>query len=140
MNGNNAKKARLQFLTWVKNRFPALYNEAISQAEILEGRMQLNGLGEDDQPTFWQKVTGGLTSLGTTYLTLKNQRDAMKLNLARAEQGLPPVDAGITAPVIRTEIDLPPDVVAKLTSEAGMNVNKILMFGGAALIAFMLMR
>ena len=134
-------ESKLQFLTWVQKRFPDLYAAAMERAESEEFSDQLAGLGEDEPKTsFWSKVGGALTGLGTTYLTLKNQRDAMKLNLQRAQQGLPPVDIGATAPVVRTEIDLPPDVVSKLTSEAGMNVNKVLLFGGAALVAFMLMR
>lgn len=133
-------RARMQFLTWVRTNFPDLYSEAIAQAEGMTENAKLAGLGEDEQPSFWQKVAGGLTSLGTTYLTLKNQRDAMKLNLERAQQGLPPVDAGVTAPVVRTEIDLPPDVVNKLTAGAGTQVNKVLLFAAVAAGAVWLMQ
>jgi len=132
------KRARLQFLTWVRENHPGLYNAVMERAvrQTYEGK--LAGLGEDAQPTLWSKFMDGAVKLGATYLTLKNQRDALKLNMTRAEQGLPPIDPGITAPVIRTQIDLPPDVIEKITSEAGLGLNKILLFGGAALLAFMI--
>jgi len=129
-------KAQAQFLTWVKRNFPDAYYAALNRAD----NSSLAGLGEEEAPTqtFWQKMTAGLTAVGTTYLSLKNQRDAMKLNLARAEQGLPPIDAGVTAPVIRTQIDLPPDVLDKLTAGAGQQFNKVLLIGAAAVAAFFL--
>lgn len=127
-------QAQAQFLTWVRKRFPELYFAAVDVAD----ENGLSGLGAEGD-SWWQRASGALLGLGTTYLALKNQRDAMRLNLARAEQGLPPVDVSATAPVIRTEIDLPPDVINKLTTGAGTQVNKILLFGGVALLAVMLL-
>lgn len=133
-------KAQMQFLTWLDNKHPELYDAVVLKINRHDDAKKMSGLGEEETESFWSKVTTGLMAVGTSYLTLKNQRDAMKLNLARAEQGLPPVDAGITAPVIRTEIDLPPDVIDKLTSTAGLQINKILLFGGAALALFFIMK
>lgn len=131
-------RARMQFLTWLSDKHPELYNAALERVERQEQAAQLSGLGAEEGESWWQKISGGLLAVGSTYLSLKNQRDAMKLNLARAEQGLPPVDPGITAPVIRTEIDLPPDVINKITGTAGVQVNKMLIFGAAAVLAIML--
>ena len=132
-------RARMQFLTWLQDKHPQLYNAVMEKMERAERQQQLSGLGQTENgESWWQKLSGGLLAVGSTYLSLKNQRDAMKLNLARAEQGLPPVDPGITAPVIRTEIDLPPDVVEKITGTAGTQVNKMLLFGAAAIVGIML--
>lgn len=132
-------RARMQFLTWLREKHPQLYNAVMEKMERSEYNAQLSGLGQTENgDSWWQKLTGGLLAVGTTYLSLKNQRDAMKLNLARAEQGLPPIDPGITAPVIRTQIDLPPDVIEKITGTAGTQVNKMLLFAGAAIIGIML--
>ena len=146
-------RARAQFLTWLQNNHPELFDAVVARASTANMAIiaqELSGLGvhggaegvltsvKDSGDAWWQKIAGGLTAAGTVYLSLKNQRDAMELNLERAKQGLPPVDAGVTAPVIRTEIDLPPDVVKQLTAGAGQQVNKLLLFGGAAIIAIML--
>ncbi len=131
-------RARMQFLTWVRDEFPDLFNAAVRRADVSEQAQMLAGLGAEDQVPWYQKIAGVLTTAGTAYLALKAQRDAMKLNLIRAEQGLPPIDAAAVAPVIRTQIDLPPDVVEKVTGAAGVQVNKMLLFGAAAVVAIML--
>jgi hypothetical protein len=136
-------KAQMQFLTWLDKNHPDLYDAVVGKimAREVSGQFgQIVGPPAPETESLWSKITSGLLAVGTTYLTLKNQRDAMKLNLARAEQGLPPIDPGITAPVIRTEIDLPPEVIDKLTSTAGLQINKILLFGGAALAFFFIMK
>ena len=133
-------KAQMQFLTWLDNKHPELYDAVMLKIMRQDDAKKMAGLGEEETESMWSKITTGLMAVGTTYLSLKNQRDAMKLNLARAEQGLPPVDAGVTAPIIRTEIDLPPDVIDKLTSTAGLQINKILLFGGVALALFFIMK
>lgn len=132
-------KAQAQFLTWLAEKHPALYDAVVGRIMRQDENKQL-GQTETETTSLWSKITTGLLAVGTTYLSLKNQRDAMKLNLARAEQGLPPIDPGITAPVIRTEIDLPPDVIDKLTATAGLQINKILLWGGAALALFFIMK
>ena len=86
-------QARIQFVSWLQEAHPALAAAAIEAAE----NSSINGLGQMGPPapaklaggSFWEKLTSGAIALGGTYLTLKAQRDAMKLNLARAEQGLP---------------------------------------------------
>lgn len=144
MNGNNVTQARLQFLSWLQEKHPALFEAAIVQADKttpVAATLGQNGAEVQqaaNDPGFWDRLQNAAIGLGTTYLTLKNQRDAMQLNLERARQGLPPIDAGVTAPVIRTEIDLPPDVVDRVTQSAGIQVNKILLWGGLALAAFYL--
>jgi len=129
------QRARLQFATWLKKTNPGLYQAAVERANASTFGAAEETEGES---SWWQKLVGGIAAAGTTYLTLKNQRDAMKINLERAQTGLPPIDAGTSAPVIKTQIDLPPDVVNKITQSAGTNINKMLMFGAAAIGAVML--
>ena len=42
------------------------------------------------------------------------------------------------APVIRTQIELEPELIDKITGSAGVQVNKMLLFGAAAVVAIML--
>lgn len=137
---NRKEIARIRFAAWVKEKNPDLFARAIQQAQgQFNSHSALSGLGEET--SFWQKFTAGLTTLGTTYLSLKNQRDAMEINLARAEQGLDPIDAANSAPVVRTQIDMDPALAAKLASTAGEGINKtILMAGGLGLAALLLLK
>ena len=134
-------EARIQFMAWVQQNFPALAAAAIEAAE----NNSVSGLGQMGPPapeqlggSFWEKLTSGALALGGTYLTLRAQRDAMKLNLARAEQGLPPIDPGLSAPTIRTVIDIDPNLARNLASNIGSGLNRTLLFVGAAILAFFL--
>ena len=62
----------------------------------------------------------------------------MKLNLARAEQGLPPIDPGLAAPTIRTVIDIDPSLARNLASNIGSGLNRTLLIGGAVILAIVL--
>lgn len=132
-------QARIQFADWMNRTYPDLWNAAIRTAETKSGPAP-SGLGEETT-SFWQKVGTALTGLGTTYLTLKNQRDAMEINLQRAQQGLPPIDMATSAPVIRTQIDIDPALATKLASNLGSSVTRNMMIIGAvALAALFFMR
>lgn len=104
--------------------------------------VQLRGLGAEnttEKEGWLSKFMGFVGSAGSTYLSLKNQRDLLKMNMERAAQGLPPIDIETTGPIIRTEVALPDDVVDKITASAGMNINKILLFTGIGVAAYFLL-
>lgn len=141
-------QARIAFVSWLQNAHPALAAAAIEAAEnsSISGNAT-NGLGQYEMGppapeisggSFWEKLTTGAIALGGTYLTLKAQRDAMKINLARAEQGLPPIDPALAAPTIRTVVDIDPNLARNLASNIGSGLNRTLLFAGAAILAFFL--
>lgn len=129
-------QARIAFVDWLQNAHPALAAAAIERAEnsSITGNAR-NGLGQIEGGSFWEKLTSGAMMLGGTYLTLRAQRDAMKLNLERAEQGLPPIDPALAAPTIRTQIDIDPALAEKLMSNVGSGLNRTLLIAGAGILA-----
>lgn len=130
--------ARLQFADWLKMNHPVIFQRAIAIAE--KNSATLKGLGEEEKLSFWQRFSEAAAGLGVTYLTLKNQRDAMKINLQRAQAGLAPIDAATSAPVIRTQVDLSPELTSRLVSTAGEGINKTLLLAGAAIAAFFIFK
>ena len=132
-------KSQAQFLTWLKNNHPGLYSAALERAEVTRHEAStLSGLGADE--SLWSKIVNGVSSLGTTYLALRNQKELLELNLERAKAGQPPLDAGATAPVVRTQIDLPPHLMAQLQQGAADTGKKVLIYGGAALLGFIVLK
>ncbi len=95
-----------------------------------------------EEKSFWEKFTEGAIAVGTSWLVLENQKDMLKLNIARAEQGLPPIDPATTAPVIRTQVSIDPATAAALASNVGSSMNRgLLMMGAVALVVmFFVMR
>ncbi len=73
------------------------------------------------------------------YFQYKTQSDIMEMNIARAKQGLPPVDPGVVAPQVKVIHDVPPAVqgeIQKWTSGMG----NIALWGALGLGAFFLIR
>ena len=130
--------ARLQFADWLKTNHPVIFQRALAIAE--KNKATLEGLGEEAKPSFWQRFSEAAAGLGVTYLTLKNQRDAMRINLQRAQSGLPPIDVATSAPVIRTQVDLSPELTSRLVSTAGEGINKTLLLVAAGVAAFFIFR
>lgn len=143
-------RAALQFASWLRVEHPKLFRQAADRADIsleLRNEKAINrGLGQIELEPAVTEKTGWLETfmktaagLGTTYLTLKNQRDQMKINIERAQVGLNPIDVA-GQPIITTEVVLDPSTVDKITQSAGLQVNKVLLWGGVAAAAFFLLR
>jgi hypothetical protein len=145
---NRKTLARFQFATWLKNTNPELFAAALEHAEKWRKQWAstsgdpgaLSGLGADSEPaSFWSKFSEGLTSLATGVLAYKTQKQILDANIQRADQGLPPIDMAAGAPVVRTQIDISPEIAARL-QESGMEaVKKVLLYGGIALGAVFLL-
>lgn len=161
---------RVQFADWLKREQPEVYDDAIAfaragagqrAAAIAQTKAKAAGVfdnelgfldwdvyGATDPATttetksFWEKFTEGALAVGTSYLVLKNQKDMLTLNIARAEQGLPPLDAATTAPVIRTQVAIDPATAQALASNVGSSINRgMLMIGAVAIVVvFFMMR
>ena len=158
------KNPRVQFAAWLKEKMPDVFavaeQAAVNQSERLKamqagvyGGAQLGGfmdfftapvetIKEATTATTtavkstWEKLLDGAIAGGTAYLTYQNQKDMLALNIERAKAGLPPVDSATTAPVIRTQVDLDPQLAQDLASNVGSSINRNMMiFGGLAIAA-----
>lgn len=67
-------------------------------------RSRLGDLVSSQPVTEWGRT---IADLSTSLLQLASQRDIIKMNISRAEQGLPPIDAGIVAPQV--QVGMTPD-------------------------------
>lgn len=142
-------RGQMMFMTWVQETYPDLYqavlNRVASQEVATQGvavnNRQLGQVGPPapEMESWWSKASTAFMSLGVTYLGLKNQRDVLKINLERAKKGLPPIsNENLTAPIVQTRVDVSPEVMDKLTAGVGTQMNKVLLFGGIALLGVLL--
>jgi hypothetical protein len=136
--------ARAQFLTWLKDFNPALFEEAVKRAEAWKSSVAaktgnpaaLSGLGDGDTTptTWWQKIVDTLPSLGTAYLAYKGQQNVLDTNIQRANMGLPPIDPTTGAPTVKTAVSLSPQLMARL-----QDTGSYLLIGGAVLAGVFLL-
>lgn len=141
--------ARAQFLTWLKQTNPGVFRSALEHAERAKAHFEaqsgdpaaLSGLAETEtgavvQKSWWQSLAEGITAAGTAVLAYKGQKASIEMNMARAQQGLPPIDLSrYNAPTVRTQVDVSPEILARLR-EGGMNT--MLLVGGIAAAVLLL--
>lgn len=94
-------EARLRFQTWLRRRFPLVADKASGF-----GPGAVMQLGDDAAPqSTWEK----LLNLAPQAVAAASQYKIIKLNLARAEKGLPPIDTAIAAPTVKVQTQLDPE-------------------------------
>jgi len=134
---------RAQFLTWLKRTHPAVFNHGLRVAETAKASFvrqsgnpaALSGLGATVVPgkagaivepkSWWSSLAEGIAQAGTAYLAYRGQRAAIDANMRRVDQGLPPMDySPYMAPTVRTQVDVSPEIMARLR-EAGADTMKM---------------
>ncbi len=131
--------AQAQFLTWMQNKHPDLYAAAINAAS--NGRLSGMGIAEGEPaPTSFSSIIDKITTLGGSYLTYTMQKKIINMNIERAKIGLPPIDiaAAGAAPVIQTEVNISPAMIASLKESLGGGMQQIGLLIAVGLGAFLL--
>lgn len=162
MNGAK-EEATLEFLSWLKKWSPQAYSHVMSRIgqppesgifAFNAGFGQLDPYGGLGVPTtgvptstqgssfdFSQWVSTALDTAKEAipaYFQYKTQSDIMEMNIARAKQGLPPVDPGTVAPQVRVIHDVPADVQAEI-NRFKFPV-QVAMWGAVGIAGFFLFR
>lgn len=168
MNDGAKEEATLEFLAWLKRFEPKAYSHVMSQigqppdSGIFNYRSGFTGLGQllpeymgvgvpnTSVPAstqgagfdFSSWVSSALETAKSAipaYFQYKTQSDIMEMNIARAKQGLPPVDPGVVAPQVRVIHDVPASVQQEIRAFK-LGGQSILLWGGLAVAGFFLFR
>lgn len=126
-------KARVAFARWLKVRDPFMYRLAVKRHQIKRGMMHRNNSGlsgydsgdflsevvpeKEDQP-WWKSLTSTIEQVAPAIATASLQRKLLKVQMARAEKGLPPLEASQYAPAIKISPEITPESEAALTRMA----------------------
>lgn len=95
--------AQYAFMDWLAKTHPNLYDAAMPKGPELSGLF-------DSITNGFQNVVQGVSNALNTYVTGKEQLQLIKLNVARAQQGLKPVtdvNAITAAPVLLNRLTIP---------------------------------
>lgn len=147
----NINQSRVAFAGWLKRTNRDLYDRAMQNAETWRRKQAkqqgnpatISGLGQTGTgatapQSFWQQFVSGVMNLATGVLAFKGQKEILEANIKRVEQGLPPIDPATMAPAMRTEIEISPEIAARLQQTASEALPKLLipvaLIGGALLL------
>jgi len=98
-----------EFMRWLSQRFPQVHRETMKKVNIMED-MNVNtsfGFGDaqtGDNTPWYQKAFSILGDVAAQYTQYKAQRDLIKMNMKRAEQGLPPIDSKDVSPSVNVNV------------------------------------
>lgn len=122
------KIARIKFLEWLDKTNPEAYKAIMREASI-----GLNSVGG-----IWDNIVDAAQKIIPGVVQAKAQRDLYKMQLRRAEKGLPPIDAASIAPVVKVQADIAPQTRQAIMQDMSSGAKKYILpmaVAGIALIA-----
>ncbi len=122
------KIARIKFLEWLDKTNPEAY-----QAVMREASGNLNSVGG-----IWDNIVDAAQKIIPGVVQAKAQRDLYRMQLRRAERGLPPIDASAIAPVVKVQADIAPQTRQAIMEDVSSGAKKYILpmaVAGIALIA-----
>ncbi len=143
--GVSLTPAQHEFLRWLARWNPVAYREATSDARrsvARSSRSMLAGLGG-----WWDALGSALTSIGSdaasaaktvvpALLQYRVQRKVMGIQLARAQQGLAPLDVSqLRLPAMQVQVSPSPQVTARLVGAVSAGTRKTWVYAAMAILA-----
>lgn len=101
------KDSKELFLDWLKKRYPSVYDKAVNDGDVIPADLgdfwsdlkhrvtSTTSQAVDDKMKAAQSQSGGINyaQIATAIVQARANDKLIKLNIKRAEQGLPPIDA-----------------------------------------------
>lgn len=84
---NGTAESRAALVYWLRQRHPNLYQQVLREAGVNLGTLS------DTIGKIFGTIKDTVLQLGPAYIQTKNEIELLKLNIARAKQGLNPVNA-----------------------------------------------
>lgn len=136
----NAKQA---YLLWVKENDPFVYKIALERYKA----QRQQGLGttqpQPESEGFFKSMIDTVKNVVPAVMGYKQQKKIMDLQIERAKQGKPPINAGEYAPVVKVDAAISPESeqaakrIAHETLQRGIGSMKPWLLGGAAVMALL---
>lgn len=128
------------FFEWLKRFSPALYSHA----------MKKSGLGVSIGTSignFFSSALNDIKQLAPIYLQTRAQKQILDVQVARAKQGLPPLQTSQLAPTVKVQASISPANMRTLTTQTGQSIvtgmsslKMPLIIGGGLIAAMLFLR
>ena len=117
---NKQMQAKIEFVKWLRDNDPFLFNVAVKRHQMLT--QNVGGLGFSFSDLNFADIATTITdtvkSVAPALVQYKAQSKILKMQLDRARQGLPPADVETYTPVIKTEVSASPEMERAATRVA----------------------
>lgn len=125
-------RARRNFMKWFHR-----YNPRVARA--VQARLRTKGL--NGLHGWLDDIISTVKEVAPSLVQAKSQRDILKTQMKRAEQGLPPLKTESIAPTVKVQADITPEAKQEIMVTAKETMNKVFMplalgLGGLALFAW----
>jgi hypothetical protein len=123
-----SQQSNIQFAKWLKVNDPFLFEVAVRAAELQkEKAAAMNGLFDFVSDVDWgelgKSVVDTVQKVAPTVVQYKAQAAALKTNIARANQGLPPIDMNQYNPTVKIAAEITPENEAAIQRLAEQAMN-----------------
>lgn len=112
-------QARNEFDAWLRRRFPL-----VSDAARGFGPGALQGMGAEGAPAPAASTTPGwlqnILNVAPQIVSTAAQYKIIRMNVQRAEKGLPPIDTAVAAPTVRVQAEVDPGIKKALFIGGGI--------------------
>lgn len=137
--------AKKQFIKWVKDNDPFLFEIAKKRYQIEQGQ-NLNGL-MDTVTGIFNSVADTVKNVAPSIIQFKSQKKILDLQLERAKQGLPPIDAAAYTPTVKVAAEITPEneaaakrIAVETAKTAAQGMQKYMLMGIAGVLVYVLAR
>lgn len=138
-------KAQKQFVMWVKDNDPFLFAIAQKRMRIANGE-NLGGF-LDAATGIFENVVDTVKNVAPSLIQYRSQKKILDLQLERARQNLPPLDAAAYTPTVKVQAELTPEneraaqrIAINTAKEGIQGMQKYFFLGAAGVLAYVLLR
>ena len=136
-----SKQSKQEFINWMRQNQPFIFEIALERANLLD-----QGLGNisENVTGFFNNLVDTVKNVAPQYINFRQQKKLLDIQINRAKNNLPPLDADKFTPAIKIA-----PVITQETAEQAKeiarksisdNSNKLLLLGGGVLALVFLMR
>jgi hypothetical protein len=103
--------SKRQFALWLKKHDPFLYRVAEKKYRLKQSG-QLSGVADLFNKDFFSTIADTVKTVAPSIFQIQSQKKILDVQLKRAEQGLPPLQAADYAPTIKVAAEITPEMEA----------------------------
>lgn len=118
-------QAKRQFAIWVKRNDPFLYKIAEKRYAMLKRKnSSLSGVGDFLNKDFFGTLADTIKTVAPSIFQIQSQKKILDVQLERAKQGLPPLQAADYSPTIKVAAEITPEMEAAASRVAVQSVRE----------------